>query len=173
MILPFDRPLPPTHECAACGRGETIHDAVLPDAWQLRWDGAGHVLICGYCIPAWEGRARPKIHELAETMPLEGPVPMLVDDTGKAWIAIDRAFGNDLSRAFAFMSTGGPEIARSLQVHAGLQVTHWPMPELGGAAILFIGADRGEGDPDAVLVTMSAGDLEELMAKLATIRERM
>ncbi|MFY9351652.1 MAG: hypothetical protein WBL20_19440 [Sphingobium sp.] len=152
---------PATYECSACGRREST-DGALPEGWEIRAAGHLHVQICGYCIPVWENRPRYARISLANDNDT-----VLVVQAGeggpRAWIAVDRAAHPDRVAAF----TGHNGNTRGWRILPGVQVTHWPMPELGGAAILLAGDDGRDG----VLFTADGAGLDDLIAALGRVRE--
>lgn len=146
-------------ECHTCGRHE-VAEGELPEGWELRAAGHLHVQICGYCIPAWENRPRYARISMANDA---DTVLVVHADDGKAWIALDRSAHPD--KVAAFTGIGGR--TRGWRVHPDVRLSHWPMPELGGAAILF----AGDGDRDGILFAPDARGLDDLIAELTRIRE--
>jgi hypothetical protein len=142
-------------ECSTCGGHETTAGD-LPQGWEVRAAGHLHVQICGYCIPAWENR--PRFARANDTVLVIDP------GEGRAWIALDRAAHPDAVAAFTGTRDGA---TRSWRLHPGARPTHWPMPELGGAAILIASGDGRDG----VLFTSDAPGLDQLIAALQRIRE--
>lgn len=157
--------MPARYECNACGRHEAT-EGELPNGWEVRAAGHLHVQLCGYCIPVWENRPRHARMSLAN----DNDTVLVVDASERgghcrAWIAVDRAAHPD--RVAAFISQGGR--TRGWRILPGVRITHWPMPELGGAAILLAG-DDGE---DGVLFTADTRALDDLIAGLQRIQGRL
>jgi hypothetical protein len=154
---------PATYACASCGRHEST-GGELPQGWEVRAAGHVHVQLCGYCIPVWENRPRYARISLAN----DNDTVLLVeaDSSGdRAWIVVDRGAHPD--RIAAFTGHGGR--TRGWRILPGVRISHWPMPELGGAAILLAGDDGQDG----VLFTADPTGIDELIAGLSRVREAL
>lgn len=151
--------IPAVYECNSCGRHERT-DGELPQGWEVRAAGHLHLQLCGYCIPVWENRPRHVRMRLAND---NDTVLVIEASRDRAWIVVDRDAHPD--RIAAFTGHGGR--TRGWRILPGVRISHWPMPELGGAAILLAG-DDGE---DGVLFTADAGGVDDLIAGLSRIRE--
>ena len=160
------RPLPAErHQCSVCPARETT-DGNLPVGWELRAVGDSHVLVCAACIPDWEQRPRGS----TPADDTDFPTLLLVSESGMAWIGVDLGDpGTDQTSGYALIRAKDGRLAKPWRIHAGARVSHWPMPELGGSAIMITDEEGAEG----VLFTADGHTLDKIIGRLVEIRTEM
>lgn len=162
-------PEPHIFECAQCERPSNSVKGCLPAGWTMFERGEELVCVCADCRRTL-AEAERTFHandDGATAGPMEGPEtrPLIVDDRGLAWISFDLAPGQD--RTALRVTDARTLVSRCYRLHPDVDVSHWPMPELGGAAILLSGHDD---NADGVLFTSDGPRLDRLIVDLQRIR---